>query len=302
MALYNMVRRSDIKQLMQSKFLRELPLVVLGCALAALAIDMFMVPYGLAAGGVTGLATIVQELGARQGVSIPVGIQTIAINAVLLLVVVRSGGARYAIQTATGFVLLGIFTDLFAPFVLPLKDADLMLAALWGGIISGFGYGLVLRTGANTGGSDTIAQILSRKTAFPVGAAVMAIDVAVCALSAPVFGVVNALYAALSMVLCGLAVDMVVDGGNRRRCAYIISEAKDDIAQDIMEGLDRGCTELNARGCYTGEARPVLMVILARGEIASLKAIVAEHDAHAIVIISDVSEAFGEGFKRLDRD
>lgn len=297
-----MARRIDIKQLMQSKFIRELPLVIFGCAAAALAIDMFMVPNGLAAGGVTGLATIVQELAARRGLSIPVGIQTIAINAVLLLVVVRSGGARYAVQTVTGFVLLGVFCDLFAPFVLPLGSSDLMLAALWGGIISGFGYGLVLRTGANTGGSDTIAQILSRKTAFPVGTAVMAIDVAICALSAPVFGVANALYAALSMVLCGVVVDMVVDGGNRRRAVYIISEANAAIADDIMYGLDRGCTELSARGCYTGEQRPVLMVILERGEIASLKTIVEEHDKNAIVIISDVSEAFGEGFKMLGRD
>lgn len=297
-----MVKRSDIKRLMQSKFLRELPLVIVGCAIAAVAIDTFMIPNGLAAGGVTGLATIVQELGERQGLSIPVGIQTIVINALLLLVVIRSGGTRYAIQTATGFVLLGVFTDLFSPFVLNLGSQDLMLAALWGGILSGLGYGLVLRTGANTGGSDTIAQILSRKTSFPVGAAVMAIDVAICALSAPVFGIENALYAALSMVLCGLTVDVVVDGGNRRRMAYIISDKRAEIAEDIMYGMDRGCTELTARGCYTGSERPVLMVIIERGELASLKAIVAEHDKDAIVIISDVTEAFGEGFKELGRE
>lgn len=291
-----------MKQLMQSKFVRELPLVFVGCAIAALGLDAFMIPFDLAAGGVTGLATIVRELAARQGVNLPVGIQTIVINAVLLLACVRSGGARYAIQTATGFVVFGIFADLFAPFVLPLSDTDLMLAAIWGGIISGFGYGLVLRTGANTGGSDTIAQIISRKTSLPVGATVMALDVAVCALSAPVFSVENALYAAFSMVLCGLVVDVVVDGGNRRRAAYIISEAHEKIAADVMTELERGCTKFSAQGCYTGADRPVLMVILERGEIASLKEIVATHDKDAIVIISDVSEAFGEGFKDLTRN
>ena len=83
------------------------------------------------------------------------------------------------INPVTGFVLLGFFTDLFAPFVAPLAHADLMLPAMWGGIITGIGYGMVLRAGANTGGSDTIGQIISRNTSLPVGSTVMAIDVAV---------------------------------------------------------------------------------------------------------------------------
>ena len=99
-------------------------------------------------------------------------------NALLLLIVMREGGMFYVVQTATGFVLLGFFTDLFAPFVAPLAHADLMLPAMWGGIITGIGYGMVLRAGANTGGSDTIGQIISRNTSLPVGSTVMAIDVA----------------------------------------------------------------------------------------------------------------------------
>ena len=161
--------------------MRDLPAIMLGCAIAAFATDVFMIPNGLAAGGLTGLATIIAELGRRAGISLPVGIQTIVINALLLLVVVRSGGLKYVVQTVTGFVLFGFFTDLFAPFVLHLQHEDIMLSALWGGIVSGIGYGLVFRCGANTGGSDTIGQIIARKSSLPVGATVMAIDVAVCA-------------------------------------------------------------------------------------------------------------------------
>ena len=94
-----------------------------------------------------------------------------------------------------------------------MEQGELVLSALWGGIISGIGYGLVFRAGGNTGGSDTIAQIISRKTSLPVGGTVMALDVAVCAASIPVFSLTNALYAALSMVLSGYVIDMVVDGG-----------------------------------------------------------------------------------------
>lgn len=295
-----MARAIDIQRIIRSRFVRDLPLVALGCAIAALAVDVFMVPQGLAAGGLTGLATIVAELGRRAGLNLPVGTQTIVMNAVLLLFVLRTGGARYAVQTITGFVLFGFFTDLFAPFVAPLGERDLMLCALWGGIISGLGYGLVFRCGVNTGGSDTIAQIISRKTSLPVGSTVMAIDVAVCAASAPVFSLENALYAAIAMVLMGMVVDRVVDGADRRRMVFVISEQHERIADDVMYEMGRGVTEVQARGVWSGKDRPMLLIILDRRELSILKTVVAEHDPEAIVFIADVSEAIGEGFKELD--
>lgn len=294
-----MARRIDINRIIQSQFMRDLPAIMLGCAIAAFATDVFMIPNGLAAGGLTGLATIIAELGRRAGISLPVGIQTIVMNALLLLVVVRSGGLKYVVQTVTGFVLFGFFTDLFAPFVLHLQHEDIMLSALWGGIVSGIGYGLVFRCGANTGGSDTIGQIIARKSSLPVGATVMAIDVAVCAASAPVFSVTNALYAALSMVLMGYVVDMVVDGGNTQRAAFIISDHFDDIEHDILHAMDRGCTRLMAQGSWTRKDRPVLFFVLSRREISIIKTIVYEHDADAMLIITDVNEAIGYGFKSV---
>lgn len=294
-----MARRIDINRIIQSQFMRDLPAIMLGCAIAAFATDVFMIPNGLAAGGLTGLATIIAELGRRAGISLPVGMQTIVMNALLLLVVVRSGGLKYVVQTVTGFVLFGFFTDLFAPFVLHLQHEDIMLSALWGGIVSGIGYGLVFRCGANTGGSDTIGQIIARKSSLPVGATVMAIDVAVCAASAPVFSVANALYAALSMVLMGYVVDMVVDGGNTQRAAFIISDHFEDIEHDILHAMDRGCTRLMAQGSWTRKDRPVLFFVLSRREISIIKTIVYEHDADAMLIITDVNEAIGYGFKSV---
>lgn len=293
-----MARRIDINRIIQSQFMRDLPVIMLGCAIAAFATDVFMIPNGLAAGGLTGLATIIAELGRRAGISLPVGMQTIVMNALLLLVVVRSGGLKYVVQTVTGFVLFGFFTDLFAPFVLHLQHEDIMLSALWGGIVSGIGYGLVFRCGANTGGSDTIGQIIARKSSLPVGATVMAIDVAVCAASAPVFSVANALYAALSMVLMGYVVDMVVDGGNTQRAAFIISDHFEDIEHDILHVMDRGCTRLMAQGSWTGKDRPVLFFVFSKREISIIKTIVYQHDPNAILVITDVNEAIGYGFKK----
>ena len=296
-----MAKRIDINRIIQSQFVRDLPLIMAGCAIAAFATDAFMIPNGLAAGGLTGLATIIAELGRRAGISLPVGMQTIVMNALLLLVVVRSGGFKYAVQTITGFVLFGFFTDLFAPFVLPLGESDLTLSALWGGIISGLGYGLGFRCGANTGGSDTIGQIIARKSSLPVGGTVMAIDVAVCAASAPVFSLPNALYAALAMVAMGYVVDMVVDGGNSQRAAFIISDAFPDIEHDILHVMDRGCTRFLAQGSWTGKDRPVLFFVFSRREISIIKTIVYEHDPDAILVITDVNEAIGYGFKEAGK-
>lgn len=294
-----MARRIDINRIIQSQFVSDLPLIIVGCAIAGFATDAFMVPNGLAAGGLTGLATIIAELGRRAGLSLPVGLQTIVMNALLILVVMRSGGLKYVVQTVTGFVLFGFFTDLFAPFVLHVGHSDLMLSALWGGIISGIGYGLVFRCGANTGGSDTIGQIIARKSSLPVGATVMAIDVAVCAASAPVFSLTNALYAALAMVVMGYVVDVVVDGGNSQRAAFIISDAYEDIEHDILHAMDRGCTRLMAQGSWTKKDRPVLFFVLSRREVSIIKTVVYEHDANAMLIITDVNEAIGYGFKSV---
>ena len=171
-----MAYRLDIKRILSMNFFHDLPQIMLGCALAAIATDLFLIPNGLAAGGVTGLATIIQAVGASRGLSLPVGIQTIVMNALLLLVVMREGGMFYVVQTATGFVLLGFFTDLFALFVAPLADADLMLPAMGAALLRASGYGMVARR-RQYRRLDTIGQIISRNHC-PWGSTVMAIDVA----------------------------------------------------------------------------------------------------------------------------
>lgn len=292
-------RRLDMVKILQSQFLRDLPIIIVGCAIVGFSVSAFMVPNGLAAGGVTGLATIFSEIASRQGINLPVGFQTIVMNLLLLLFVIRSGGWKYLIQTVTGFMLCGFFTDFFVPLVQPFIIDDLLLAAIWGGVLGGIGYGLVFSRGANTGGVDIIGQAIYKVTSIPIGSAVMAMDVAICIASAPVFSIENAMYATVSMIINGLVVDWVIDGGNKKRCAWIISEEHAIIANDIMYEMHRGCTELSARGVWSGEDRPMIMVIFDRKEINYLKAIVAARDSEAIVVIADVGEVIGEGFKEI---
>lgn len=276
--------------------LRDLALIVAGSAIFAVGVDCFEVPNGLAAGGITGLATVFYALAEAVGVYLPVGMQTIVMNVFLLLLVIKSGNRGYIVRTVIGIIACGVFTDAFVPFLPVLGNGDLLLCALWGGVITGIGLGLVFRTGGNTGGTDIISQLLAKKLSIPVGTAMIVVDGLVIALSAPVFSVENALYAAIAMYICGKVIDAVIDGPRSERAAYIISERHAEIASAIMYDLNRGCTELQARGVWSGNDRPVLFCVLGRNQVPLLKQVVAEEDPEAIVFISEVHEAFGEGF------
>ena len=276
--------------------LRDLALIVAGSAIFAVGVDCFEVPNGLAAGGITGLATVLYALAEAVGVYLPVGMQTIVMNVFLLLLVIKSGNRGYIVRTVIGIIACGVFTDAFVPFLPVLGNGDLLLCALWGGVITGIGLGLVFRTGGNTGGTDIISQLLAKKLSIPVGTAMIVVDGLVIALSAPVFSVENALYAAIAMYICGKVIDAVIDGPRSERAAYIISERHAEIANAIMYDLNRGCTELQARGVWSGNDRPVLFCVLGRNQVPLHKQVVAEEDPEAIVFISEVHEAFGEGF------
>lgn len=280
--------------------LRDALLIVAGSIVFAIGVDIFEVPYGLAAGGVTGLAMVFSAIAENFGVALPVGLQTIVINALLMILVIRSGSRGYIARTVAGIIACGFFTDALVPFLPAVGgEEDLLLCALWGGVITGLGLGLVFRTGGNTGGTDIVAQVVARKTALPVGTSVIIVDGLVIALSATVFSVEQALYAAVAMFICGKVIDAVVDGPRAARAAYIISEKHDEIAHEIMHTLDRGCTELEARGMWSGAERPVLFCVLSRSEAVWLKQIVASCDPRAIVVISEVHEVFGEGFRQI---
>ena len=279
---------------------RDALLIVAGSIVFAIGVDVFEVPYGLAAGGVTGLAMVFSAVAETFGVALPVGLQTIVINVLLMVLVVRSGNRGYIARTVAGIVACGFFTDALVPFLPAVGgEGDLLLCALWGGVVTGLGLGLVFRTGGNTGGTDIVAQVVARRTSLPVGTSVIIVDGVVIALSATVFSVEQALYAAVAMFICGKVIDAVVDGPRAARAAYIISEKHNEIAHEILHTLDRGCTELEARGMWSGEERPVLFCVLSRSETVWLKQTVASCDPNAIVVISEVHEVFGEGFRQI---
>ena len=281
-------------RVLQRRPVREYFWITLGCIVTAWALDAFLIPNRLAAGGVSGLATVFYHV---SGQSIPVGVQMLAMNVILLAIAIRLRGWKYGARTVYGMVILSVAVDVLAPFTPHLAASDNLLAALYGGAIGGLGLGMVFKAGGNTGGTDIIAQLLAPKISLGIGQIMLAADAVVTFVAALVFGPELALYGAVAVFVAGAAIDLVLEGISVEKAAFIISLHSDQIADAILHELNRGATALSGRGLYTGEQRDVIFVVISRKELDDLKRLVNTIDPRALLIISDVHEAIGEGFK-----
>ncbi|MGI6755719.1 MAG: YitT family protein [Atopobiaceae bacterium] len=279
---------------------RDALIICLGCLIFAVGMDCFEIGNGLSAGGAAGLSMSIRVIVQRAfGITLPVGGMVLLMNVFLMIPVIKTGGLRYAARTVIGIVASSVFIDLLEPVLPVLGDGDLLLCALWGGVICGIGLGIVFKVGGNTGGTDIVAQLLQRVLPVSSGVTMFVVDALVVVISIPVFGLVNGLYAAVAMYLTSYAIDRVVDGFSSQRAAYIISDKGPEIAQYVLHVLDRGCTEISAKGSFSQQERPMLLVVVPRTMTADLKEGVSKIDPDAIVFITDVYEAYGEGFNTL---
>lgn len=267
--------------------------VLVGAVLTALALDWFLVPNRIAAGGVSGLATVVFHL-----FEFKVGLTMLVINVPLFVLSLKFLGARFVARTLFGLVALSFATDLLG-FLKPLTQ-DALLAALYGGVLSGLGIGITLKWGGSTGGTDLAAILLHRVLKTSVGQALLIIDLLIIIGAGVAFNSAElAMYAIIALFITSYGIDLVQEGMPYAKSAYIISDRVEEIAQGVMQQMGRGATALRGRGVYTGRDRDVLFVIVARGEIAQLKELVRDIDPRAFVVISDAHEVLGEGFKAM---
>lgn len=267
--------------------------ILTGVFITAVALTCFTIPNKIAAGGVSGLATVIYHV-----FGIPVGLTMLLINIPLFLVALRHLGKTFGWRTGIGTVFLSLFIDLLEPVVKPLTT-DPLLASIYGGVLAGVGMGLTIKYRGSTGGTDLAALLINRFFHISVGQSLLVIDAAVIVLAGVVFNAELALYALLSLFLTTKAIDLVQEGSVFAKAAYIISSRPDVIAQAIMTDLDRGVTGLKGIGKYTNTEREVLFVIVSRPEISRLKDIVADLDPTAFIVITDAHEVLGEGFKEF---
>ena len=255
---------------------------------------MFCAPNDIAAGGITGIATIVNMLTAA-----PVGVVVIIINIPIILIAARKFGAKFLISTAFATASMSVMTDLAATF-LPVYSGDKLLCAVFGGVLLGTGLALIFMRGATTGGVDVIAKIINmRYPHFSMGVLIMLLDAVVIVLAAIVYRhIENALYATVAIYAQTKAIDFIVYGAERGKIVMINSKKYDDITNEIMHGLHRGATLIKSQGAYSKSDGNIIFCAVRAYEAAKLHRIVREKDKDAFVVTFDAGEIKGEGFSK----
>ncbi len=272
------------------RYLADLPGILVGSVILAVAMNMFLIPHQLAAGGVSGLAVIFYHLFA-----IPVGLTIIVANIPLFIWAYTQLGPRVVLQSVIGTVFFSAAVELTA--FLPQATGDIILSAVYGGVIMGIGVGLVFRFRGSTGGTSLLSLILNKVTGFSTGQTLLGGDLVVIALAIFIFGGEAAMYAALALFISSWVIDAVQEGLGFAKAALIITAEGEEINRKLLQELGRGVTRLEAQGGYTGEGREVLLCVVTRRQTAHLKSIIHEVDPGAFVIIGNATEVHGEGFK-----
>ena len=275
---------------------RDYILLAAGTGFIALAVQAVFDPMGMVNGGFSGLGIIIRRmtLGLVPG-GIPLWFTNIALNLPAFLVAWFVMGRVFVQRTAIAAILLSVWLA-----VLPSVDlakGDDLLAALYGGLISGIGIAMVFRTGNATGGTDLVASLLHRKFRnYSIAQILLVLDGAVIVAGYYLVGARPALYAVLSVAITTKVSDTILNGMNDSKMIFVVSDHSDEIAEHVLYEMDRGCTAIPAQGMYSDEMRKMLFCVVGKKEVLDFKDCVKELDPHAFVIVTDANEVLGEGF------
>lgn len=272
--------------------------IIAGSVMFAIAFDLFLEPYQMNAGGLSGLSMIIVHL-LDVGT---VGTVTMLINIPLFAVGGWKIGKRFFISSLIGMIASSVAIDVFT--ILPVLEVDPLVAALYGGVLGGLGLGTVFMAGATTGGSDIIVRFLKRRWPnMAIGTINTCFDLTVVALTGIAFGDISkALYCGITVFVMGKVIDAVVYHFDYSRVALIITKHHDAVARKINEELNRGATFLQGEGTYSRENTKVVLTAVKRQQLAELKALVVEIDPNAFIIVQEAHQVLGDGFSRYSKD
>lgn len=282
--------------------LYEYMMITLGTGVLAFGIQCFYDQIGLVTGGFSGLAIIVKSVTEAffEG-GIPLWFTNLALNIPVFILAYFLKGMKFIGKTFFGTVMLSVWLYFIPTW--DLAGGDYMIASIFGGVCAGVGIGFVIKVGATTGGTDMVSALIQLKIRhYSIVQILQVIDAAVVVMGLMVFGMRATLYAIIGIVVQTKVADVILEGFNYSKAAYIISDKHEIVAERILKDLDRGLTGLEARGMYTGTDKRVLMCILNQKELVNLKNLVNEVDPNAFVIVSDVREVLGEGFQEYKKE
>lgn len=272
--------------------LMDIFLIVLGNMILALGVSVFILPTNLLTGGVAGISVALEPL-----FSIPPSITINVLTIGLFLIGALFLGKKFTWNTILSTILYPLFITLFSSLVEEQITQEPILCSIYAGICTGTGIALVFRTGASTGGMDIPPLIINKFTGIPIPTLVMVIDGITVCLGVLAYGVEAALVGLISVFVSSYVINKVLTfGGHNAKNVMIISKKKDEIISAIYTELNRGATILQATGGYTGEKRPMLMVVISHKQYPVLSKAINKIDPEAFVVVTDTTEVQGEGF------
>lgn len=279
------------KQLSPIRLLIKILFITIGAFLMGVALEIFLVPNDVIDGGIIGISIVVSKI-----TSLPLGIFIFFLNLPFLVLGYKQIGKTFAFSTLYGITVMSITTALLH-HVEPFTN-DTILAVLFGGVLLGFGVGLVIKLGGSLDGTEIVAILISKKLRFPVGQIIMIINVFIFILAGFVLGWDSAMYSMFTYYIASKVMDAVVEGLNESRSVTIISSEYEEISQTIMDRLGRNTTFIYARGGYLKEDTQMIYCVVTRLELAKLKTIVQEIDSKAFITIEHVSDVLGGNFEK----
>lgn len=283
---------------MKRESIKEFALITMGIFLVAVSVVYFFEPNNIAAGGITGLAIVINH----YIPFISIGPLVLMMDAILFIVALIVLGAKFGAKTIYSSFLLSTSMCLMQTFIPINITNDLILATIFGTLISAVGMAIVFNANASTGGTDIIAKILNKFFHIEIGKSLLIVDFLVTLLGAVTFGINIGLYGLLAVIINGVVIDNIIAGFKTKSEITIISEKNKEISKFILDDLERGCTFIKGIGGFTRKDTSILYTVLDRNEFIKLKNKIKEIDKNAFITVGEVHEVMGEGFMGIDED
>lgn len=277
------------------KFFEDILVYILGGFIYSAAVTMLISPNEISPGGFTGIATVLQYL-----FGLPTGAMLFALNIPVLIMGFISFGGIFIFKTAAATVIMSLTLEI-CEAILPVFKVDKILVCVFGGILMGLGLSLIMLKGATSGGVDIIAKFINRR--YPhltVGRLILFSDALVVAVTAIVYkNIESALYSVVSLYASSKIVDVMLYGSDKGKIIYIITNKAKEISNEIISVLQRGVTEINVVGSFTGKERKMLMCTVRRQEVSLVLNITRNLDNDSFIVVGEAGEIFGQGFKKI---
>lgn len=281
------------QKISMNRLIKRILFIFVGAVLMAIGIEVFLVPNSIMDGGIVGISIILSSL-----TGVKLGLFLFLLNIPFFFLGYKQIGKTFALSTVFGISVLAVSSTFFHSF--EAVTNDVLLAAVFGGIALGAGVGMVIRYGGSLDGTEVLAILINKKMPFSVGEIVMFFNVFIFTWGGFVFGWDRAMYSVVAYFIAFKTIDVVIQGLDESKSAWIISDQYQEIGEAIIARLGRGVTYLNGEGAYTGEEKKVIFCIINRLEEAKLKSIVEDLDEGAFLAVADIAEVRGGRFKKKD--